>query len=195
MWVVEHPPIIKTFSVVAEKVVLTLFLSQEATQRRVEKAKILEHTVLFLQNTRDKSRAENCGDCKNSFREGFSTCLQRATQFQGPEGKGLWLGAALDASLSACCSSSHCDSANVQERSEAQSYSSSLLLRKSCRILQLLLHRSRYTPVLNVVRCTQNLIECPRLTQHLLHKVTSTVYKQCLSQSQSVSQSLWRPWI
>lgn len=175
--------------------VLTLFLSQEATQRRVEKTKILEHTVLFLQKTRDKSSAENCGGSKNSFREGFSTCLQRATQFLGPEGKGLWLGAALDASLSTCCSSSHCDSANVQERSEAQSYSSSLLLRKSSRILQLLLHRSRYTLALSGVRCTQNLILCPCPTQHLLHKVTSTVNKQCLSQSQSVSQSLWRPWI
>ncbi|KAF1388366.1 hypothetical protein PFLUV_G00089440 [Perca fluviatilis] len=98
----------------------TLLLQrQEATQRRVEKAEILEHTVVFLQNTaeRDQMRAGGGdggggeggggggggggGDQKHSFQDGFSTCLQRAAQFLGPEGKGLWLGAALDASFAA----------------------------------------------------------------------------------------------
>ncbi|KAG8009816.1 Transcription factor HES-2 [Nibea albiflora] len=123
-----------------------LLQQQEATQRRLEKAEILEHTVLFLQNTAtgDKTRSESGGGCqKQSFQDGFSTCLKRASQFLGPEGKGLWLGAALDASFAARFSRSDSDSAGVQRRSDAHSSSNSLLFRNSSRsILRSLMHRS-----------------------------------------------------
>ncbi|TKS82535.1 Transcription factor HES-7.1-A HES-related protein 1-A [Collichthys lucidus] len=122
-----------------------LLQQQEATQRRLEKAEILEHTVLFLQNTAtgDTTRTEVGGCQRQSFQDGFSTCLQRASQFLGPEGKGLWLGAALDASFAARFSRSDSDSAGVQRRTEAQSSSNSLLFRNSSRsILQSLMHRS-----------------------------------------------------
>uniref|UniRef100_A0A665UFP8 Hairy and enhancer of split related-7 n=1 Tax=Echeneis naucrates TaxID=173247 RepID=A0A665UFP8_ECHNA len=99
----------------------TLLLQrQEETRRRVEKAEILEHTVLFLQNTAKEDQAR-AGGQKHSFQDGFSTCLQRAAQFLGPEGKGLWLGAALDASFAARFSRSDSDSAGVRGRTEARS--------------------------------------------------------------------------
>ncbi|KAM9353230.1 hairy and enhancer of split related-7 [Symphorus nematophorus] len=177
-----------------------LMQRQEATQRRVEKAEILEHTVLFLQKIAagGKTRAESGGGDgggggqKNSFQDGFSTCLQRAAQYLGPEGKGLWLGAALDASFAARFSRSDSDSAGVHRRTEAHSSSnSSLLLIKSSRsILQQLIHRSGHT------RCVQSRGEPHRshTTPQQPHKVSSRASKQSPSQSQALSQSLWRPW-
>lgn len=184
-----------------------MFLSQEATQRRVEKAEILEHTVLFLQNTVNGSKARSeCGSGqgqKHSFQDGFSTCLQRATQFLGPEGKGLRLAAALDASRAAHFSRPDSDPAGLQgreRRTEAQPSSNSLLLRKSSRsILQLLIHRSRHrlcTPTLTMATCNQNREEshCSPTTPQRSHKAASRESKQSASQSGPVSQSLWRPW-
>ncbi|XP_070692096.1 transcription factor HES-5-like [Pempheris klunzingeri] len=180
----------------------TLLLQpKEATQRRVEKAEILEHTVLFLQNTDSgiKTIGEGGGQ-KQSFQDGFSTCLQRAAQFLGPEGKGLWLGAALDASFAARFPRSDSDSASVQRRPGAQSSSSSLPLRNSSRsILRLLVQRSGNrlcTPALNAARCVQTGKEPHRYptTPQQPHKVASRASKQSPPQSQPFSQSLWRPW-
>ncbi|KAM7382993.1 hypothetical protein PAMP_002683 [Pampus punctatissimus] len=109
---------------------------------RVEKTEILEQTVLFLQNTakEDNTRAGGGGQ-KHSFQDGFSTCLQKATQFLGPEGKGLWLGAALNASFSARFARSDSESAGTQKRTEAQS-STSLPHTKS--ILRMLKQKSKH---------------------------------------------------
>ncbi|XP_029306979.1 uncharacterized protein LOC115021007 [Cottoperca gobio] len=180
-----------------------LLQQQEATQRRVEKAEILEHTVLFLQNTYegDKTRVGVGGvSQKQSYQDGFSTCLQRASRFLGHEGKGLWLGAALDASLAARFSSLDSDSAGVQRRTEARSSSSSLLLRKSSTsILRLLIHRSGHrlrTAAPTVTSCVQTLGESHRspTAPQQPHKVASRASKQSPSQSMTASQSLWRPW-
>ncbi|XP_054478346.1 transcription factor HES-7.1-B-like [Anoplopoma fimbria] len=169
----------------------TLLLQQQETcQRRVEKAEILEHTVLFLQNTveRNTMRAEGGGGGgggqKHSFQDGFSTCLQTAARFLGPDGKGLRLGEALDASRS--------DSAGVLRRTASRSSSSSLLLMKSSRsILRLLIQKSGHrlcTPVLTTVpSCVQTRVE----TQS---SDTSTPQHPHREASQSASQSLWRPW-
>ncbi|XP_045900445.1 transcription factor HES-2-like [Micropterus dolomieu] len=176
----------------------TLLQPQEANQRRVEKAEILEHTVLFLKNTAkvDNTRDGGGGGQKYSFQDGISTCLQKAAHFLGPEGKGLWLGSALDASFAARLSYSDSDSAGVQTRTEADSSSSSLLLRKSSRsILRMLIHRSGNrlcTPAHTVVSCVPNCGEslCSPTTSQQPHKVASRASKQ----SQPVNQSLWRPW-
>ncbi|KAK6305525.1 hypothetical protein J4Q44_G00243050 [Coregonus suidteri] len=81
-------------------------LHQGVTQHRVEKAEILEHTVLFLQNTcdGDRKKAES-GEQQHSFQEGFSGCLQRAARFLGHEGEGLQLEAALNTTFSTCLNS------------------------------------------------------------------------------------------
>uniref|UniRef100_A0A3Q3XHI9 BHLH domain-containing protein n=1 Tax=Mola mola TaxID=94237 RepID=A0A3Q3XHI9_MOLML len=91
------------------------------TQRRVEKAEILEHTVLFLQNIAkgDSVRAVGGDGNRNpSFQDGISTCLQRAARFLGPEGKGLWVGAPLDASFTARVAPSDSESARAPRRPE-----------------------------------------------------------------------------
>ncbi|KAM7421465.1 hypothetical protein PAMA_015550 [Pampus argenteus] len=166
----------------------TLLLQrQEETQRRVEKAEILEHTVLFLQNTvkGDNTTAAGGGQ-KHSFQDGFSTCLQTAAHFLGPERKDLLLGATLDAARFARLDS---DSAGVQP-------SSSLVLSSSSRcVLRMLIHRSKhrlYSSSLSGASCAQShrdSLWSSTVPQHT-HKVLSRVSDQ----NRAVSQSLWRPW-
>ncbi|XP_057691016.1 transcription factor HES-7.1-like [Corythoichthys intestinalis] len=82
---------------------------QGASQRRVEKTEILEHTVLFLHNT--SKATSGAQPQQHSFQDGFHTCLQRAAHFLGPQGKGLWL--ALDATLAPRSPSSSSSSSSV----------------------------------------------------------------------------------
>ncbi|KAK2911359.1 hypothetical protein QQF64_027054 [Cirrhinus molitorella] len=59
------------------------------TQRRLEKAEILEYTVLFLQNSvaqAKKSHDVEEGE-KRQFMDGFSSCLQKAARYLSDEGK------------------------------------------------------------------------------------------------------------
>ncbi|XP_075937201.1 uncharacterized protein LOC142937950 [Anarhichas minor] len=187
------------------------------TQHRVEKAEVLEHTVLFLQKTakRDETRASSAassssssssdgggdegGGQKHSFQDGLSTCLQTAAQFLGPEGKGLWLEATLDASLAARFS--HSDPAGVQRRTEgARSSSSSLPHTKS--ILRVLRQKSKHRPRTTDFSVThpyrlpvqQGFPTIPQQAQiqNLLEMRRAS--KQSPAQSSPVSQTLWRPW-
>ncbi|XP_068558283.1 transcription factor HES-7.1-A-like [Cebidichthys violaceus] len=189
------------------------------TQHRVEKAEILEHTILFLQKTAkgDETRAsaaaasssssssvgggDGGGGQKHSFQDGYSTCLQTAAQFLGPEGKGLWLGAALDASLSSRFSRSDADPAGVQRRTEgARSSSGSLPRTKS--ILRVLRQKSKHSPpapdfgVAHPYRLPvqQGFPTIPQqaLRQNPLEMRRAS--KQSPAQSSPVSQTLWRPW-
>ncbi|XP_061531849.1 transcription factor HES-7.1-A-like [Phycodurus eques] len=65
----------------------TLLLTpQGASGRRLEKAEILEHTVVFLQQHANKVREKQV---LPSYQHGFSSCLQRAVHFLQTEGKGL----------------------------------------------------------------------------------------------------------
>ncbi|XP_034554157.1 transcription factor HES-5-like [Notolabrus celidotus] len=181
----------------------TLLLQrQDETSRRVEKAEILEHTVLFLQNTAkgERTRAEDGGGGhKHSYQDGFSSCLQKAAQFLGPDGKGLWSGAALDASFAARFSCSVSDAA-AGVQSEDHSPSKSLHLRKSSRsILRSLIDRSGYricTPSLkgsSCVRLSEESLRTPQ-THQQPHKLSSRGSKRSPPQSQSIIHSLWRPW-
>ncbi|TUP17200.1 Serine/threonine-protein kinase PAK 3 [Bagarius yarrelli] len=56
---------------------------QTASQRRVEKAEILEQTVLFLQNSVTKTKRPRAEDQSegHQFHDGFSACLQKAASF------------------------------------------------------------------------------------------------------------------
>uniref|UniRef100_A0A3B4XD61 Enhancer of split mgamma protein-like n=1 Tax=Seriola lalandi dorsalis TaxID=1841481 RepID=A0A3B4XD61_SERLL len=174
-------------------------LLQEPQQlRRVEKAEILEHTVLFLQNTakEDKTRARGGGGSggrKHSFQDGFSTCLQRAAQFLGPEGKGLWLGAALDASFAARFARSDSDSAGVQGRTEARSSTSSLPRTKS--ILRMLRQKSKHRlDTRAYAKGFPRVPQQPQKKSQLELRVASRASKQSPSQSCPLSQTMWRPW-
>ncbi|KAG7283363.1 hypothetical protein CRUP_000889 [Coryphaenoides rupestris] len=69
-------------------------------QRRAEKAEVLERTVLFLQRFKiqdstmssaegPRSSRDGATAGGHSFQDGFSACLEKATHFLGPRGKGL----------------------------------------------------------------------------------------------------------
>ncbi|KAM6994554.1 uncharacterized protein LKV04_006915 [Tautogolabrus adspersus] len=180
-----------------------LLQRQEATQRRIEKAEILEHTVLFLQKTAkgNQTRAgeDGGGGRKHSFQDGVSTCMQRAAQFLGPQGKSLLLGAALDSSFADRFSRPDSDSAACVQRNTHSSTSSQLLGKSSRSILRSLIDRSGYricTPVLRGASCvktSEQSLRSPSTTQQP-HKVSSPSSTQSMPQSQPVGQTLWRPW-
>ncbi|KAM9782534.1 uncharacterized protein ACB057_014797 [Neosynchiropus ocellatus] len=155
----------------------TLLMLQEQSQRRVEKAEILEQTVTFLHNSH-----------KRSFQDGFSSCLQRASHFLGPDGKDLGLGAALDASLAARLA--HPDSAGVQRGREAPSSSF-----HTKTILQLLKSRGN-----SGVSSSSAGSPPPPQRHHLqtspqsLSQSLSPSLSPSLSQSRPLSHTLWRPW-
>lgn len=160
----------------------------------MEKAEILEHTVLFLQKSRDTKRREAAaGTQKDCFREGFSACLERAARFLGPEGKGLGLRAALHPSTSAHSPSSHSASADRRDGGEARPSSSSQLLRSSCSsLLHLWLPVPGSVPGLVVFRYIQTTGRSQR--PPLSQQVSNGAHKQNLLQSQAASHPLWRPW-
>ncbi|XP_026778256.2 hairy and enhancer of split related-7 [Pangasianodon hypophthalmus] len=85
---------------------------QAASQRRVEKAEILEHTVLFLQSSiakAKKSRAEDESSSEggHQFLDGFSACLQKAARFLQEESAARGLHDSLSSSLYRCLSRPH----------------------------------------------------------------------------------------
>ncbi|XP_016094475.1 transcription factor HES-7.1-A-like [Sinocyclocheilus grahami] len=71
------------------------------TQRRIEKAEILEYTVLFLQNSaaQAKKAKDVEGGEKHQFMDGFSSCLQKAACFLSDEGKARGLEGSVTATL------------------------------------------------------------------------------------------------
>ncbi|XP_017316068.1 transcription factor HES-7.1-like [Ictalurus punctatus] len=90
---------------------------QAMSQRRVEKAEILEHTVLFLQSSiteAKKSRPEGPDESSpegHQFRDGFSACLQKAARFLQEESEARGLHNSLSSSLYHCLSRPHWHSA------------------------------------------------------------------------------------
>ena len=169
----------------------------------MEKAEILQRTVLFLQSTARGDRLGCGGGAQgHSFQDGVSSCLQRAAQFLGPQGNGLWPAAALGASFSARFARSDpeptCVHSSTEVRSPTSSTSSStspLLLRKSSvSTLRMLINRSRLCkPALSVVLTRGESHRSPS-TPPQPHKVASRATKQSPSQSHPASQALWRPW-
>ncbi|XP_041843637.1 hairy and enhancer of split related-7 [Melanotaenia boesemani] len=173
---------------------------QGGTKHRVEKAEILEHTVLFLQKTA-KEHQEKAGGQNRPFQDGFSTCLQRASQFLGPEGKGLWLGPALDATFAARFARSDTNSSGATSRT-----SSSLPHTKS--ILHMLRQKSKYrlhTRAFGVSSFQQPHLfpvqqsfprapQQPQRQSRLEMRAERSATKESSSQSCPLSQTLWRPW-
>ncbi|KAF7226579.1 hairy and enhancer of split related-7 isoform X1 [Nothobranchius furzeri] len=169
------------------------------TQHRVEKAEILEHTVLFLQKNTKECSAKVAGQ-KPSFQDGFSTCLQRASRFLGPKGRGLWIGPVLDATFAGRFTRSHKDPADDQSKPS----SSSLTHTKS--ILQMLRQRSKssqqalgvssfaYPYRFPVQQSFPRVPQQPQAQSRLEMRAERPPTKEGSSQSSPMSQTLWRPW-
>ncbi|KAF6729426.1 hypothetical protein FQA47_025698 [Oryzias melastigma] len=157
-------------------------VAQVTPRQRVEKAEILEHTVLFLQKTAKQHKGNGQ---KQSFRDGFSSCLQRASRFLGPQGKGLWLGPALDATFSTRVARSDFDSSGIQTRS----FSS---LQHTRSLLQKLRQKSKD-------RLRAQMFGAPPVPQSHARAAQPQRHERAASkagsaQSGPLSQTLWRPW-
>lgn len=169
---------------------------QGASKCRMEKAEILEHAVHFLQSIGKEGVVSGDGGQRPSYQDGVSSCLQRAAQFLGPDGKNMWLG--LDPSVavpdpdsdpsgdrrgagggSALGSLPHSKAAVVQRlRQEA-----------SCRLQEAggLKRRRLVRPVqLQPLTLAQN--PPPARPEE------GQESKQSLAQSHPAAHTLWRPW-
>uniref|UniRef100_A0A3P9IEM2 Hairy and enhancer of split related-7 n=1 Tax=Oryzias latipes TaxID=8090 RepID=A0A3P9IEM2_ORYLA len=155
---------------------------QVTPKHRVEKAEILEHTVIFLQKT---AKEHTTSGQKQSFRDGFSTCLRRASRFLGPQGKGLWLGPALDATFSTRLARSDFDSSGLQTRS----FSS---LQHTRSLLQKLRQKSKDRLRAQVFGAPPVQQSQARAAQPQRHERAAS--KDGSAQSGPLSQTLWRPW-
>ncbi|XP_052377722.1 transcription factor HES-7.1-like [Oncorhynchus keta] len=172
-------------------------LHHGVTQRRVEKAEILEHTVLFLQNTGDGDRKKGeDGEKQHPFQDGFSGCLQRAAHFLGQEEEGLQLEAALNSTFSARLNSQACMNPEVP----AKAHSSTSLPNTTC-------HQSSNLMKIQESHYRQQLYDVYR--RHLSHAHRAPLRhgdpkppqlphrhadKEAQSQNLPGSQSVWRPW-
>uniref|UniRef100_A0A3Q2TBI9 Transcription factor HES-7.1-A-like n=1 Tax=Fundulus heteroclitus TaxID=8078 RepID=A0A3Q2TBI9_FUNHE len=165
---------------------------QAGTQHRAEKAEILEHTVFFLHKNA-KEHKEKTGGPTCSFQDGFSSCLQRASQFLGPEGKGLWLGPVLDATFSARFTRSDSHSADAWIRT-------SISITHTKSLLQMLRLRSRSgqrTQASGASTSAQICLTMPQRPQGppgLQMGAERAGSKESSAQSGTLSQTLWRPW-
>ncbi|KAM4568205.1 hairy and enhancer of split related-7 [Fundulus diaphanus] len=165
---------------------------QAGTQHRAEKAEILEHTVFFLHKNA-KEHQEKTGGQTYSFQDGFSSCLQRASQFLGPEGKGLWLGPVLDATFSARFTRSDSHSADAWIRT-------SISMTHTKSLLQMLRLRSRsgqHTQASGASTSAQICLTMPQGPQGppgLQMGAERAGSKESSAQSGTLSQTLWRPW-
>nr|XP_023009168.1 transcription factor HES-5-like [Maylandia zebra] len=158
-----------------------------STQHRVEKAEILEHTVLFLQNNAkgDKTTGGR-GDQKRSFQDGFSTCLQTASGFLGPEGKGSELGSALHAAFAARLARSHSQPEGLQSRN---------FLPHAKFILRMLRQKSKLKLKQAQARASgEKLPKQPQKQRESEIRAERGATKQSSAQSSPSSHTLWRPW-
>ncbi|XP_028985827.1 transcription factor HES-5-like [Betta splendens] len=156
------------------------------THHRVEKAEVLERTVLFLQGAAGGA-AGGGGGQKRCFQDGFSSCLQRAAGFLGPEGKGLWLGAALDLSFAARFATSDSEGAGSWGRTEGRGTSSSPWNTKL--ILQTLRQKSKHGQRPQAPASVRS-FQVPDQQG----SAPGQAVKQNPSQSHPASHPLWRPW-
>lgn len=176
----------------------SLSLSQEATQRRVEKAEILEHTVLFLQAQRQGAPGGG-GGRTHTFEDGFSSCLQRASRFLGPDGKDVLPGSALDASLAASVSRQHCSCAAAQKSHDTDHAPSPVPLSNTSRSLLRFLvresgHRLRVPALTASVHKRAEVRRSPTNPRRPCKKEKRVIDKRSPSRCQPAPQLLWRPW-
>lgn len=162
----------------------------------MEKAEILEYAVRFLQSIAKEGVVSGDGGQRPSYQDGVSSCLQRAAQFLGPDGKNMWPG--LDPSPAIPDPDS--DPSGDRRGGGSHSALSSLphdkvavvqMLRQeaSCRLQEAggLKQRRFVRPV-----------QVPPLTlaqnQPLARDEGGQESKQSLAQSHPATHTLWRPW-
>lgn len=156
----------------------------------MEKAEILEHTVLFLRSS--SSRGEqgppqaSTAQPQHSFQDGFSACLHRAAHFLEAEAKAPGLASALDAALA---------TGSGPGLVSPRSWTSTLVrLKKTPQSLlrELKQRRTVAAPAETNYSQTHRGALRPRTAPLQSRTVECRVGKE--SQGQAPGPSLWRPW-
>ncbi|XP_051529143.1 transcription factor HES-7.1-like [Myxocyprinus asiaticus] len=175
-----------------------------STQRRMEKAEILEYTVLFLQNSvaQAKKAKDEEGREKHQFIDGFSTCLQKAARFMIDEGEARGLEGSVSATL---CQRLSQPSVPANIRLPVRIQNSSRIQVPGSTV-QHHLHLEKQQQ--NLV-CRQGLSSAGRnIVVHLnrspfrstepstmqSHGKTHTVAQPTSQHQAPVSETVWRPW-
>uniref|UniRef100_A0A8C2I060 Hairy and enhancer of split related-7 n=1 Tax=Cyprinus carpio TaxID=7962 RepID=A0A8C2I060_CYPCA len=163
------------------------------SHRRIEKAEILEYTVLFLQNSvaQAKKAKDVEGAEKHQFMDGFSSCLQKAACFLSDEGKARGLEGSVTATL---CQrlTRPCVSSTIRLPLRVQNWSRKQFSHSNAQ------HHLRQNSV-----CKQGLPSaCSNVVPHPNRTAfgstdSNTLHSAARPTSQHptpVSQTVWRPW-
>lgn len=175
-----------------------LLLLQNPNQRRIEKAEILEYTVLFLQNSVAKKAKDEEEKEKCQFMDGFSTCLQKAARFLSEEGEARGLQGSVTATLcqrlTQPCVPAHIRMpVKVQNSSkmkvpESHAHQQHQQQQQTSVCKQGLSSASRNIVLKhNPLRSTQSsMLQC--------HENTHSAARPASQPQAPVSQLVWRPW-
>ncbi|XP_062845290.1 hairy and enhancer of split related-7 [Trichomycterus rosablanca] len=163
---------------------------QTGSQRRVEKAEILEHTVLFLQTSMadaQKSKRQEESTEEHQFLDGFSTCLQKAVWFLQEESKNRGQQDTLSSSLYQCLSRPHISQTSHLKHTPKVKITPDM--RNSGKQgLQCVRKHALSHPYRVPLRHTE-----PNTVQH--HATTTAASQPTTSSPQAaVQQCVWRPW-
>ncbi|XDV19738.1 hypothetical protein PO909_025155 [Leuciscus waleckii] len=156
------------------------------SQRRLEKAEILEYTVLFLQNSvaQAKKAKDVEGGEKHQFVDGFSSCLQKAARFLSDEGDSRGLEASV--------------SETMCHRLSRPCMSTSLRIQKSSRTQAPDSHAQQQSSVCKqrLPSACRNIVpDSNRFPSRSTDSNTQHATGRPDSQQQAaVSQMVWRPW-
>ncbi|XP_073695550.1 hairy and enhancer of split related-7 [Garra rufa] len=163
------------------------------SQRRIEKAEILEYTVLFLQNSvaqAKKSQDVEQGE-KRQLMDGFSSCLQKAARYLSDAGKARGLEGSVTDTLCQRLTQS-CVSTTIRLPVRIQNFSRRPIPESNTQ------HHLQQSSV-----CKQGLpSSCRNVVSHANRTVFRSTDANALhstarptSQHQTpVSQTVWRPW-
>ncbi|MCJ8748375.1 hypothetical protein PDJAM_G00164020 [Pangasius djambal] len=159
---------------------------QAASQRRMEKAEILEHTVLFLQSSITKAKKSRAEDESSSegghqFLDGFSACLQKAALFLQEESAARGLHDSLSSSLYRCLSRPHRPAVRDVKPSHGTQGPQCV---KTHTHTHTLTHPYRIT-----LRHTD-----PNTVQRLHKQNTASASRPTTSPQAAGRQRVWRPW-
>ncbi|XP_065140750.1 hairy and enhancer of split related-7 [Paramisgurnus dabryanus] len=168
-------------------------------QRRMEKAEILEYTVLFLQKSiqdRAKKAKDEEETQKHQFMDGFSTCLQKASRFLLDEGEGRGIEGSVTATLcqqlTQPCVPTHIRLPVKVHRSSRTKVPDS---HPQHHLQQTSVCKQRLSPVRKDVVLHQKRIPLRSTKSSTLQCQNTHTVAQSTSQHQApVSQSVWRPW-
>lgn len=173
-----------------------LVLPQGASKCRMEKAEILEYAVHFLQNIAKEGVVNADGGQRPSYQDGVSSCLQRAAQFLGPDGKNMWV--SQDPSVPVA--DPDADPSGCHGESGGCSSLSSLPHSKTA-VAQMLRQEGGYRlqdagdlKRRRVVRAVQLPAVTLEKNQAAAGAEEGQESKQSLLQSHPASHTLWRPW-